>query len=392
MAISSAIGLARQGYDVTYLSAVGPVAAELNDSSVRLVLTGQHAIASDPSRIRAGIQGLWNTKSRKALETLLAASDPRSTIVHIHGWTKALSSSVVQAGARRGAAMVCTLNDYFTACPNGAFLDYPKAEVCTRQPLSGSCLMTQCDNRGYSHKVWRVLRQGVQRRWGMIPQAIRHFIKVSDFSLNILRPYLPQDATVYALPNIIEVPRQPPVNVRSNVAYTMVGRLSREKGPVSFAEAAARGSFHAVFVGEGDCRASLHTICPKAEITGWRSRSQVIERLRQARALVFPSLWYEAQPLAIREAAAMGVPAIVSDRCAGRDDVVDGVTGLWFRGGDSDDLVRQMRRMQDDDAVQQMGEAAYSRYWADPASIDRHVEQLERIYAQILASHARAAC
>ena len=88
----------------------------------------------------------------------------------------------------------------------------------------------------------------------------------------------------------------------------------------------------------------------------------------------------------------MGVPAIVSDRCAGRDDVVDGVTGLWFRGGDSDDLVRQMRRMQDDDAVQQMGEAAYSRYWADPASIDRHVEQLERIYAQILASHARAAC
>jgi glycosyltransferase involved in cell wall biosynthesis len=386
VAIASAVGLANQGHQVTYLSAVGPVASELRDSPVRVLLTGQHAIGNDPSRIRAGIQGLWNTKSGRLLETILTERDPLHTIVHLHGWTKALSSSVVRVALRRGAQIVCTLNDYFTACPNGAFLDYPKAEVCTRKPLGASCLITQCDNRGYSHKVWRVLRQAVQRRCGMLPQSIQHFINVSDFSLNILRPYLPQGANVYAVPNIIEVPQQSPVNVRTNVAYTMVGRLSREKGPISFAEAAASGPFHAVFVGEGDCRESVQRICPKAEITGWRSRPQVIERLRQARALVFPSLWYEAQPLAIREAAALGVPAIVSDRCAGRDDVVDGVTGLWFRGGDSDDLIRQMRRMQDDALVQRMGEAAYNRYWANPATADRHVAQLERIYDEILKS------
>jgi glycosyltransferase involved in cell wall biosynthesis len=169
----------------------------------------------------------------------------------------------------------------------------------------------------------------------------------------------------------------------------MVGRLSREKGPISFAEAAARGPFKAVFMGEGNCREDVQAMCPDAEVTGWCSRAQVIERLRQARALVFPSLWYEAQPLAIREAAAMGIPAIVSDRCAGRDDVVDGVTGLWFRGGDVADLIRQLRRMQNDDAVQEMGQAAYRHYWENPATVDRHVVELERIYEQILkASNA----
>lgn len=389
VAIASAIGLANQGHEVTYLTAVGPVASELRESPVRVIITGQHAIANDPSRIRAVIQGLWNWESGRLLETILHGMDPRSTILHLHGWTKALSSSVVRVAVRRSVPLVCTLNDYFTACPNGAFLDYPKTEVCTRRPLGGSCLITQCDNRGYSHKVWRVLRQCIQRRWGMVPQSIRHFIKVSDFSLRILQPYLPQGASLYALPNIIDIPVQPPVRVRANSAYTMVGRLSREKGPISFAEAAARGPFKAVFMGEGNCREDVQAMCPDAEVTGWCSRAQVIERLRQARALVFPSLWYEAQPLAIREAAAMGIPAIVSDRCAGRDDVVDGVTGLWFRGGDVADLIRQLRRMQNDDAVQEMGQAAYRHYWENPATVDRHVVELERIYEQILkASNA----
>ena len=384
VAISSAIGLANQGHEVAYLSAVGPVASELRESPVRVFVTGQHAIAKDPSRIRAVIQGLWNRESSRLLETILDGMDPQSTIFHLHGWTKALSSSVVRVAMRRGLPIVCTLNDYFTACPNGAFLDYPKTEVCTRKPLGGSCLVTQCDNRGYSHKAWRVLRQYVQHRWGLIPQAIRHFIKVSDFSLNILRPYLPQDAKLYAVPNIIDIPPHLPVRVIANSAYTMVGRLSREKGPMCLAEAAKRGTFKAVFVGEGDCRSLVEAICPGAQVTGWCSRAQVIERLQQARALVFPSLWYEAQPLAIREAAAMGVPAIVSDRCAGRDDVVDGVTGLWFRGGDVDDLIRKLRRMQDDGAVQKMGQAAYDHYWANPATVDQHVAQLEKIYEEIL--------
>ena len=85
----------------------------------------------------------------------------------------------------------------------------------------------------------------------------------------------------------------------------------------------------------------------------------------------------------------MGVPAIVSDRCAGRDDVLDGVTGLWFKGGDVTDLVRQMRRMQDDHVVQEMGQAAHNHYWAKPTTIDGHVAELMKIYEEILKRSTR---
>src|SRR6478672_13526569 len=110
VAISSAIGLANQGHEVTYLSALGSVASELCESPVRVLVTGQHAIANDPSRIRAAIQGLWNRESSRLLETMLEGMDPQSTIFHLHGWTKALSSSVVRVAMRHGLPIVCTLN------------------------------------------------------------------------------------------------------------------------------------------------------------------------------------------------------------------------------------------------------------------------------------------
>jgi glycosyltransferase involved in cell wall biosynthesis len=226
----------------------------------------------------------------------------------------------------------------------------------------------------------------MQRQVGFIPQSIRHFITVSEFSLGILRPYLPTQASFHAVPNVIDIPKQPPVPVGENSAYTMVGRLSPEKGPTCFAEAATQGPYDAVFVGDGECRRLIHERFPAVRITGWCSREQVVRHLRRARALVFPSLWYEAQPLAVLEAAAMGIPSIVSDRCAARDDVVNGVTGLWFQGGNAADLAEKLRQMQDNRTVQAMGLAAYNRYWAHPQTIEDHVTRLEAVYAAIFRS------
>src|SRR5262245_21581992 len=154
VAISSAIGLANRGHQITYLSAVRPVAPELLNSRVRVEITGQHAIVSNPNRMRALIQGLWNRTASRSMEGILRELDPRQTVVHLHGWTKALSSSVIRAALSRRFKVICTLHDYFSACPNGSFFNYPKNRICTLQPLSASCIASQCDRRHYGHKLW----------------------------------------------------------------------------------------------------------------------------------------------------------------------------------------------------------------------------------------------
>jgi glycosyltransferase involved in cell wall biosynthesis len=386
VALSSAIGLAARGHQVTLVCGVRPIMPELQSSSVRIVCTDQYAIAHDPYRFRAGLQGLWNRKAGRAMASVLAPLTPENTVVHLHGWTKCLSSSVVRVAVARGFKVVCTLNDYFTACPTGGFFDYPGNQACKLKPLSLACVASSCDRRGYLHKLWRVIRQIVQRRYGHIPDDISHFIYVSPFSRSILIPFLPAASRLYWNSNVIDVKQSEPVHVEGNEAFVMVGRLTPDKGPDLLAQAASILACRAVFVGDGECREVIENIDPAAKITGWCSMSEVVDYLRQARALVFPSRWYEAQPLVVLEAAALGVPAIVSDSSAARDLVIDGKTGFWFRSGDYDDLSKKMAMFEDAALAKQFGAAAYERYWADPSDLEVHLRRLEDIYAQMMKS------
>ena len=112
--------------------------------------------------------------------------------------------------------------------------------------------------------------------------------------------------------------------------------------------------------------------------------------MRAARALVFPSLWYEGQPLTVLEAKGLGVPVIVSDACAGREEVEDGVTGLWFKSQDVGDLTRALEIMRDDQRVAAMSHAAYAAFWRRPPTLELHVERIAAVYGQMLATRDAA--
>jgi glycosyltransferase involved in cell wall biosynthesis len=103
--------------------------------------------------------------------------------------------------------------------------------------------------------------------------------------------------------------------------------------------------------------------------------------MRAARALVFPSLWYEGQPLTVLEAKAMGTPIVVSDICAGREEVEDGASGLWFESGDAESLAAALSKLKDDALIERLSNGAYDAFWRDPPTLDRHVERILAVYA-----------
>ena len=386
VAIASALALAQHGVRVTLLAAVGPADPALaGEPNLTVVLTGQEDILEDAQRFRAALQGIWNPRAARAMGAILTYDDPRTTVVHVHGWTKALSSSVVRAARRRGFRVALTLHDYFVACPNGSFYDHGRNAVCTLRPLSAPCVVRNCDPRNYAQKLWRTARAVVQRAYGMIPSGIDAFITVSPFSRAILEPLLPRGATIVEIDNPVETTTQPPVDPARNAAFTYVGRLSKEKAPELFAVAARAADVPATFIGSGDRDVDVRAAFPDAEITGWLSSEGVSRKLRDARALVFPSVWYENAPLAVREAASMGIPAIVSDACAARDAIVHDESGLLFRSGDTASLRAAIDRCLDDALVRRLGAEAYRRFWSDPPAMRRHVEALLALYGRMIA-------
>ena len=206
--------------------------------------------------------------------------------------------------------------------------------------------------------------------------------------MDILQPYLPKGATVFLIENPVNIEKFAPVDVKKNQLFLFIGRLSREKGPHLFAEVASKLGIEAVFVGDGPLRREISNICPFSLITGWLDHSSMRNFLAMARAVVVSSLLYETQGLVVYEAAAMGIPAVVSDSLAARAFIEDGKTGLWFKTGDVDDLARKIKLLHDDEAAEQMGKAVYAKYWSYPKTIDMHIESLERCYDYVINRNA----
>jgi glycosyltransferase involved in cell wall biosynthesis len=320
------------------------------------------------------------------MRALLDELEPADTVVHLHGWTKALSCSVISEALGRGYPLVTTLHEYFSACPNGGFFNYQTLASCPLVPLSFACVSTHCDSRSYPHKLWRVARQVLQQRAAGFPERGRHFITVSRFSEKILKPYLPGDAVIHAVRNPVDVPCEQPAPVDTNTRFIYVGRLSPEKGAALMARAAACLNVPVSFVGEGTARREILEAYPSASMLGWLPGEQVRAELRNARALVLPSLWYETQGLVVAEAAALGVPAIVPRESAACEFVVEGVTGLLFQSGNEDDLRSKMAILHGAPRLAaRMGMAAYERYWGDPPTLERHVDALEGVYRTVIA-------
>ena len=384
VALGSAIALARHGIRVYVFAAAGPAMPELTaEPNLSVICLEQPEALAHPAPLAGAVQGLWNAPAAKAMGALLATLVPEETVVHAHGWTKALSSSVLHEVRSRGFALTITLHEYFSVCPNGSFYLHNDRRICKLQPMGLACIATNCDSRSYAHKLYRVARQAVQERVAKVPSGIRHFITISSFSRAILEPYL-GDAHLHDIANPIEASDSGRVEVKANDRFIYLGRLSPEKGAELFARAARRAGARAVFIGGGPSEESLRAEFPEADFLGWLAPAAVTAELRRGRALVVPSLWYENAPLVVGEAAALGLPAIVADTCAARDMTVDGVTGLWFAGGDENALATALRAMGNADLAAMMGRAAYQRFWNDPPTMEKHVSSLLGVYEEIV--------
>ncbi len=387
IALLSLSGLRARNKEVVLFAAVDRSSPKPDARGCSSVILGQQDILSDPNRLRAFRQGLWNRAAARKLSLVLEQSDPSRTVVHVHGWHKALSSSVVRASLDRGFKTVLTLHDYFAACPNGGFYNYPGQHVCTLRGMSLSCLTANCDVRNYGHKLYRVARQLVQQKLGRLPGGLSHFIYYSETALAQLKPYLPQSCALYRVDNPIPMEQAPPAAVSENSCFVFLGRLAREKGIGLFAEAVTAAGVEGVVIGSGPEEEALRRAFPSLRWEGWQPPDTVRTMLREARCLVFPSVWYETQGLVVREAAALGVPAIVSDVTAAREWIAPGRNGLLFASGSRDSLTEKIIQLRDNDPLAaSLGKEAYRRYWDRPTTTADHAEALLGVYEKMLAS------
>jgi glycosyltransferase involved in cell wall biosynthesis len=104
---------------------------------------------------------------------------------------------------------------------------------------------------------------------------------------------------------------------------------------------------------------------------------------------VFPSVWYEGQPLVLLEALASGLPVIASDIGAMREMFAGSGAGILFPPGDSVALARLVEQLNSaPETLKAMSVAARSaflgRYTAD-AGYESLIAAYERVMLNAVA-------
>ena len=320
VAVDTAQLLKDKNINVYFFSAVNQDKDKIE--GVKYISTNQNEAMKEKNRLKGFINGIYNFKARKELKKLLSKLDRESTVLHFHGWTKALSSSVFSIAFKMKFKVVLTLHDYFTACPNGGYFDYVQNKICKKKPLSWKCIKCNCDSRNYMFKIYRIIRQFVQNKIVKLNKKLENVITISEFSEKILKPTLGKNTKITRIYNPIDLDNNRTlINPEKNEYYLYVGRVSKEKGVDLFCKAITNLGYKGIVVGDGDEKCKLEKEFPKIEFTGWKSNNEVKQYMKNAKALIFPSRWYEGAPLTPLECMQYGIPSLVSNVSAAIDYV-----------------------------------------------------------------------
>lgn len=338
VAITSAIALAElQDVNVYFIGAVGPVCDELKESKVKEVYSLYKSDCLNSSnRLKGVVNNIYNKEAYCWVSGIIVGFSQNNTIIHIHTWTKALSSSVFSACNQLGFKIVLTAHDYFLSCPNGGFFNYKCSRQCSLKPLGMSCVMKNCDSRNMFYKFLRIARFYIQNKVLCKCCSNIHLIYISEYSMKLILDNKNwEEARTYYLNDPIDIE----VTAKRAVAekhgeYIFLGRVSEEKGIRIFCKAITAAHVKGTVIGNGPLLDELKSEYSNIKFLGWRNRSFIKNYMYDhARTLIFSSLLAETLGMTVLEAQSYGIPSITANDTATSENVIDGETGFIFKNG-----------------------------------------------------------
>jgi glycosyltransferase involved in cell wall biosynthesis len=387
IALVSAHGLAARGVPVTFLTGDRGDNPELRAAGVEVVgYDGAHIM--DGGRARAALRGLYDPGARAFVQRWMDRNDTPGTVYHLHNWHKFLSPAVFPPLKAVAHRLALSIHDYFLVCPNGGYFDFQQSRPCDLRPLSAACLTTACDKRHMGHKLWRTFRTGVRRALMDFHKSPATVLAVHGGMIqHLTRGGIPESA-IKVLRNPVTPWRSARVAAEKNRTVFFVGRLELDKGVDLLARAARKAGAPLCVIGDGPLRQGLAAAHPEARFVGWKSRADIAELVADCRFFVLPSRWRETFGLVALEAATSGLPVVMSRFAPVSAELERLGAGIACDPFDEEDLATIIRRLaSDDDAVTGMSHAAFASAATLAHSNDAWLDDLHRLYNDML-THA----
>ena len=327
-------------------AAVATEAALLRDAGHQVEAYVEANPTADGAATTRLLAAPWN--ARAAERGRAAARRFAADVVHVHNTWFAFSPAVLTALRRDGFPVVLTLHNYRTMCaPGTLFRDGQPCLDCLPGPLPA--VRHACYRGSRAQSAIAAGTIALHRRRETWARDVDHLLAISRFGRELhVRAGLPAER-ISVKSNSTDDPggRPSPPSASDEVLY--VGRLAPEKGVDTLLDAwrVASPPHRLTVIGDGPSRDGLVRSAPAGvTFAGRLSGAEVRDRLLRARALVFPSRWFEGQGLVGLEACAAGTPVLHSELGAMRE-LTDPEDDASFPAGDAASLAAALGRLSD---------------------------------------------
>lgn len=335
--------------------------------------------------VKAAVGLVYNFNSAHIVEEKIESFRP--DVIHVHNFFPLISPSVFYVAKKYGVPIVMTLHNYRLICPS-SYLFYDgksrKDNVHKVFPLKAIKDKAYRDSSLETAAV--VLTTGLHKLLGTWQSKVDSFITLTQGAANLFL-----DSSLKLKPSQVTV--KPNFTADLGVGqkergdyFLYVGRLSPEKGLHTLLKAHAKYNFKLKIVGDGTLRDEVVAhACkyPSLEYLGYQDRDRVIFELKGAKAVIFPSEWLEMFGMTIIEAFSTATPVIASKIGGGEYLVTDGYNGLHYEPGNVDELVQQVRALEEDPGyADALGRSARKEY-EERYTPEANYEMLLQIYEDV---------
>ena len=273
----------------------------------------------------------------------------RPDVVHFQNTFPLISPAGLHAANRSGVAVVQALRNYRMLCAKAVlYRDGRICHDCVGKVVPYPAVQHACYHDSKVRSAAVVGMQVTHRALGTWKEAVDLYVAPSDFARRLFVESGIGLERIAVKPNFVDTDPGTNTSVGSYALYA--GRLAPEKGVGALIRAwSAVPDLPLLVAGDGPSRKEMEAaivrlaVGDRVQLLGSQPPSRVMELLRDARLVVFPSEWYETFGRTAAEAFACGVPVVAARLGAMAEVVEDGVSGRLFEPGNADDLAAAVR-------------------------------------------------
>jgi glycosyltransferase involved in cell wall biosynthesis len=328
---------------------------------------------------------VYSLEAQKKLKRLL--NDFPADVAHLHCIYHHLSPSIISTLRDAGIPVVMTAHDLKIACPAYKMLN--NTGVCEKCK-DGSLLNMvrhRCVRGSLAASAIVMLESSVHRMLNTYQGKLDKVVVPSRFFMEKFIEWgWPRDKFAY-IPNYVDASRFKPAYEAGDY-FLFFGRLAPEKGVATLMRAAKMAGVKLKIAGTGPIEVELHglqaELAGDIEFLGYRSGAELHSLIREARAVVLPSEWYENAPMSVLESFALGTP-VVGARIGGIPEmVIEDETGWTFESRNTDELAALLSRLKamPAAAIEEVGRAA-RRHVTSNFNREGYLQATLALYAEL---------